>query len=154
MADISVDDFKILLLFYADDVVIFSETPQALQHEIDKLFEYCNKWKLKLNTSKSKVVVFKRGNRPINQHWQFGNVNLESTNKIPYLGLILSANGSYFQAQKQLAAQASKAIFVLLKRLNKFQNLKADFMLDMFDKYISPILNYACEVWGFTKLLK
>ena len=36
-ADVSILDFKLLLLFFADDSVIFNETPPGLQSEIDKL---------------------------------------------------------------------------------------------------------------------
>ena len=35
-----------MLLLYADDLVIFAETPDALQLQIDKLYNYCQKWSL------------------------------------------------------------------------------------------------------------
>ena len=38
---------------------------------------------------------------------------------------------------------------MLYRKLSKFSNLKPDFMLDLFDKFIAPILNYGCEFWGF-----
>ena len=148
-AGVTVDDVKILLLFYADDCVIFSETPAGLQTEIDKLYQYCEKWKLKLNTEKSQVVVFRKGNRGITETWHFGNKNLSTTNKFPYLGVLFTSNGSFHQAQVTLASQANKAVFMLYKKLSCFVNLKPDFMMDMFDKFIAPILNYGCEVWGF-----
>ena len=39
-------DFKLMWLLYADDLVIFAETPGALQLQTDKLYNYCQKWKL------------------------------------------------------------------------------------------------------------
>ena len=63
-AGVSVGFIKLLLLLYADDVVIFAESSEILQVEIDKLYEYCDKWKLRLNTEKSKTIVFRKGNRP------------------------------------------------------------------------------------------
>jgi hypothetical protein len=51
---------KLFLLLYADDTVIFAESQQELQ-QILKLFEhYCNIWKLKVNISKKKIVVFSK----------------------------------------------------------------------------------------------
>ena len=150
-AGVSIADIKILLLFYADDVVIFSETPSALQGEIDRLSIYCQKWKLKLNTVKSQIVVFKRGNNPVKHQWHFGEHELKATNIIPYLGILFSSNGSFYQAQKKLSEQAGKALFSLRKKLGRFRNLKPSFLLDIFDKFIVPILNYACEIWGFHK---
>ena len=40
---------------------------------------------------------------------------------------------------------------MLNKYLYKFTFLKPSIILDLFDKLISPILNYGSEVWGFSK---
>ena len=50
---ITVGYLKLFLLLYADDAVIFADTPDALQNSIKQLYFYCNKWKFKLNTNKS-----------------------------------------------------------------------------------------------------
>ena len=41
--------FKICLLLYADDSVLFSQTPDGLQIGFNILQEYCNTWKMKVN---------------------------------------------------------------------------------------------------------
>ena len=71
------------------------------------------------------------------------------TNRIPYLGMLFSSNGSFHQAQLTLVGQANKAVYMLYRKLSKCSNLKPDFMLDLFDKFIAQILNYGCDVWGF-----
>ena len=48
-----------------------------------------------------------------------------------------------------MAGQAQKAIFKLNKYLYKFTFVAPKHRLELFDKLISPILNYSCEVWGF-----
>ena len=147
---VTINDIRIILLFYADDCVVFSETPEGLQREIDLLYDYCNRWRLKVNTTKSKVIVFRKGNREVNYSWTFGGSPLLVCNKMAYLGNVFSANGSFNQTQITLAEQASKAMYSLFKRMNNnFYNVKPTFMLDIFDKCITPILNYGCEVWGF-----
>ena len=55
---VSIFDVKFLLLLYADDVVIISDTPEGLQSQINKLFVYCQRWKLSLNTKKSQIIGF------------------------------------------------------------------------------------------------
>ena len=55
--------FKIVLLLYADDIVIFAQSAIELQSALDRLFDYCNTWKLKVNIPKTKIMVFKRGGR-------------------------------------------------------------------------------------------
>jgi hypothetical protein len=116
------------------------------------LYEYCHKWKLRLNTSKSKILVFrKRKANNRNEKWTFGNVEIESVEHIPYLGLLFSSNGLFTKAQCKLADQAKKAVFLLNKRINSFPNMQVSMQMQLFDTFIGTILNYACEVWGFHK---
>ena len=49
------------MLLYADDIVVFANTQEQLQNSLDLLLEYCNKWKLTINVSKTKVTVFRKG---------------------------------------------------------------------------------------------
>ena len=150
-AGVTVNDMKIFLLLYADDAVIFSETPTGLQSGINELQKYCERWKLPLNTTKYRIVVFRKGNRPVSFQWKYDEDNLESVSKIKYLGLMISSNGSFNQTRITVAEQANKATFALYKRLNDFRNINPHEMMTLFDRYISPILNYGCEVWGFHK---
>ena len=53
------------------------------------------------------------------------------------------------QAQHTLSGQALKVIFKMNKYLHKFTSLSVAHRLDLFEKLISPVLNYASEVWGF-----
>ena len=80
----------------------------------------------------------------MNQTWKYGETNIPVTNKVKYLGLIFTSNAIAFQSQKNLSEQANKAVFSLQKKLSRFKNLKLSVMSDLFDKFISPILNYGC----------
>ena len=50
-------DNKINKPLYADDLVLLSETEQGLQKQINTLKEYCDKWKLRINTKKTKTLI-------------------------------------------------------------------------------------------------
>ena len=50
----------------------FSDSPNGLQNGITALHGYCTKWKLKLNTEKSKVMVFKKGRPNVSTEWYLG----------------------------------------------------------------------------------
>ena len=41
---------KLLLLLYANDITLFSETEEGLQNGINILNVYCNRWKLKVGS--------------------------------------------------------------------------------------------------------
>ena len=54
---------KLCILLYADDIVLFGNSATELQNSIHILEEYCQKWKLKVNVTKTKVVIFRKGGR-------------------------------------------------------------------------------------------
>ena len=54
---------KLFLLLYADDTVIFSETKEDMQHALLEFEEYCYNWKLQVNASKTKIVIFSKEDR-------------------------------------------------------------------------------------------
>jgi len=57
---ISLENLKLYMLLYADDAVIFSETEHGLQMALDTMSSYCTRWKLELNTAKTKIMVFRK----------------------------------------------------------------------------------------------
>ena len=61
--DVEVGSLKLLLFLYADDIVIFSETAEGLQEGLQILKDYFDKWKLIINTSQTKITVFRKGVR-------------------------------------------------------------------------------------------
>jgi len=46
---IDIDMLKMVLILYADDIVIFAKNASDLQHNLNILHDYCTKWKLTVN---------------------------------------------------------------------------------------------------------
>ena len=90
---------------------------------------------------------------PQNLEFKYGDSVIEIVNKFTYLGIVFTPGGSFSEAQATLSGQAQKAIFAMNRYLNKFVNLTPSHYLDLFDKLITPILNYGSEVWGFAKAM-
>ena len=57
---------KLFVILYADDTVLMAESSADLQNQLNSFQDYCSIWKLKVNTDKSKVMVFSRGKLPRN----------------------------------------------------------------------------------------
>ena len=49
---------ELLALYYADDTIILAESPADLQNFLNELFNYRQKWKLKVNEDKTKILHF------------------------------------------------------------------------------------------------
>ena len=61
LSGLDINMFKIFMLLYADDIVIFANSASELQESINILSNYCDKWKLVVNTKKTKVIIFRKG---------------------------------------------------------------------------------------------
>ena len=82
---LTIDDISIILLMYADVTAILRETPEGLQATLDTLCEYCNKWGLKMNTTQTKVMVFrKRGRLRQHEQWSYNDESLEIVDTFKY----------------------------------------------------------------------
>ena len=139
---------KILVLLYADDTIILANTAQGLQKSLNDLGEYCKKWNLTVNSSKTKITIF--GNRKAKSNtykFLYNNSNLEIVETFRYLGIVFNFNGKFTMCKKSLKAQAMKAMFSLLNKCRRLE-LPIDMQLELFDKTIVPILLYGCEIWG------
>jgi len=67
ISGIDIDSFKVFIILYAADIVLFGNTAKELQENLFILEEYCNRWKLVVNTNKTKIMIFRKGGRlPIN----------------------------------------------------------------------------------------
>ena len=138
---------KIYTLLYADDTILISESPKNLQLMLDSLHSYCEKWKLQVNTSKTKIVIFSRGLAKSLPTWTFGPHNLEVVSDYVYLGIVFNFNGKFTKAINKQVLQARRASYSVIAKSRKFQ-LPIDIQFHLFDTCIMPILLYGCEIWG------
>ena len=139
--------FKMFLLLYADDTVIFAESPEELQNSLHVFSDYCNQWKLTVNVSKTKVLIISRGRPNSNINFYFNNCKLEIVNEYKYLGIFISRSGTFNNAKKHIAEQANKALFSLLRKCRSL-DLPFELQIDLFDKMVKPVLLYCSEIWG------
>ncbi len=141
---------RLLLLLFADDIVLFSESIKGLQEGLDLLSSYCNKWELTVNVEKSKIVIFRKGGRVAKkERWLYHGNELEVVSTFKYLGIIFSSSGSFSECQKVLSEQDSKALFSLYRVFHANIHISVAIQYQLFQSLIQPILCYGCEVWGF-----
>ena len=58
---ININDLQLVFLLYADDIVVFAESAESLelQNSLNILEGYCDRWKLTVNSTKTKVIIFR-----------------------------------------------------------------------------------------------
>ena len=139
---------KLRLLLFADDLVLLSESPEALQSSINSLSKYCLKWSLQVNLTKTKVVCFSRQRTTMSHMFHLSGSPITIASEYKYLDVLLSANGSLKPAISILASQANKATFSLIKTSMHLGHPKPTTLLDTL---VRPITEYGCEVWASDK---
>ena len=145
---ITLYELQIFLLLFADDTMLFSETPEGLQLLLDKLCGYCRKWGITINADNTVTMTFKQGSRIDVHDFYYNDEVLKKVSKFTYLGVALSANGKFYQTQKSLSEQTTKALFSLNSLFEKV-HLDISEKLKLFDSMVLPILMYGVEAWGF-----
>ena len=142
---------KLLIILYADDTAIFAENERDLQKSLDVLQEYCDTWKVKVNSSKTKIMIFS-GKKYVNRtNFLFYGENLEVVTQFKYLGLVFNFNGKFNIGVKQLRDQARRAMMSLLNKSRQLK-LPISIQIELFHVLVRPILTYSSEVWGYANL--
>ena len=85
-----------------------------LQQALDALSDYCDKWSLRVNVDKNKVVVFSRGKIRKMPTVKYKGRSLKVVFEFQYLGVCFNYNSKFNVAQKSLYDKASRAMFGLL----------------------------------------
>ena len=128
---------KLLLLLYADDTVILAESSGELQLALNVFAEYCQSWKLKVNISKTKIVIFSKGvckNYPI---FHFNNDNIDVVKEYIYLGILFSCN---LDCQLKLFDQLVQPILLYSSEVWGFENITCLERLHLkFCKYVLKV---------------
>ena len=139
---------KIFCLLYADDTLVLAENEQDLQKALDSLHTYCNKWALKVNVDKTKVIIFAPGKVRKFIPFKFGETTIDVVEDYVYLGTAFNYNGTFHKARAKQARQARKASYSLITRIKQL-NLTVEVSIELFERLIIPILLYGSEIWGY-----
>ena len=141
---------SISCLLYADDLVIVSKSQKGLQNNLNLLRDYSQENSLYINESKTKVMVFNPNEKKLNRYsFQVDTTLIENVTRYKYLGLTLSASGSYTIAKQELKKVALKAFYSLRKNMGTSFRRHIPLTLQLFNTLIKPILTYGSEIWGF-----
>ena len=142
--------FKLYILLYADDTVLFAESEAELQSALNAMFLYCKSWDLEVNPAKTKITIFANRKNQQAPKFMYNGQELAVDDNFVYLGTMFSYNGRFLKNSRRLFDQARKAMFAVLNKSRKLL-LPVDIQLQLFDTMVAPILLYGSEVTGFEK---
>ena len=133
-------------LFYADDIILLSNTQSGLQNSLNTLNRFCSSWKLEVNEQKSKIVVFNSNGKSHFNSFTLGDKYIETVKSYCYLGINIKHTGNLNTSSKLLMEKGRKA-WLKIKRTTGLNN-PCNLLEKLFDALVNPIILYGCEVWG------
>jgi hypothetical protein len=138
---------KVPLLLYADDLAIFSHSPNGLQQQLSVLQKFCHDFQLTVNSEKTKILVFEKGKSDC-QDFLYNGSPIGRVDSFKYLGIEFHGTKGFLPATDQLRSAATKSLFALLQRCGELHISDPKTKCDLFDSLVAPILQYSCEVWA------
>ena len=76
----------IILLLYADDIVLLARCPSDLDKQLKLLKDFCSTMGMTVNTDKTKVMIIK-SKKDTYANFMYDNSNLEEVSSYKYLGI-------------------------------------------------------------------
>lgn len=138
----------ILILFFADDIVILARSQAIVMKTLRLLEIYCEKNSLKVNTKKTKIINFKQSGRPKSCNFYYNGNVLETVNEYPYLGVIISSSSLGLRAAKSAIAKTKIAMSSIISLCNSAKIDSWPARLKLYDSTVTATLLYAAPFWA------
>ena len=161
------------LLLYADDLALLAEDAGSLQSMLDALLRFCEANHLRVNVSKTEVVVFgantwqppadqppwapeqpwasrqsRARGQPLPSVWSYANAPVPRSDSFKYLGIILHSTNGLSVASDHLRTAGLHAIWGMHGRCKSYGIVDFSMRARLFRTLAEPVLTYGSEVWA------
>ena len=114
-----------------------------MQVLLNTLHTRCQKWRMLINTDKSKVVHFRHGRRKKSEfRFKIGNNELETVGTYKYLGVIFYEKGTFSSNGDNLAKAGGRALGAIISKIHKLKEFGIKTYEKLFNACVVPILDY------------
>ena len=115
---LSGDFVQLVILLFADDMILLSETVIGLQTQLNSLFSAASRLQLKVNMNKSIFVVFRKGGYlGARERWFYDDCMMRVMNSYKYIGIcFFFARLSFDHALRDLVSRAKRALLYIMSK--------------------------------------
>ena len=136
-------------LFFADDIILVSDTIQGLQQKLNILRKQSIRLGISVNLDKTKIMVFRKGGFLSKyEKWFYGEHPVEIVNSYTYLGFVFTTKMSITTSLSFFITKAKHALNMLFRSLNSVECRDLNVFFKLFDSKIAPILSFSSDLWG------
>ena len=144
------------LIGYADDHTLVADirTPQqrnlaaqSLNRDMERIHEWCHRWGMKLNPSKTQTLLISRSRTklPLHPSLSVGNTLLAESEFLTILGVTFDSHLTFQQHLRSVSANAARKLGIVRKASYIYGNESTN--LTCFRSFVLPLLEYCSPVW-------
>ncbi|BES90660.1 Reverse transcriptase (RNA-dependent DNA polymerase) [Nesidiocoris tenuis] len=145
---------EINALFYADDLVLFSDSSITMNKLLSALKDYCDENALQVNSAKTKVLVCQRGGPRPKYSFFYDGAAVEVVNRFNYLGVSFATSGKFNQNADEAVRRGEQACHAILRVVNQGRAGSLETWKKLFGGLIASTTLYGSEVFGLNHLEK
>ena len=143
------NELKVPILLYADDIILLATSANELKNMLKTVYNWCSKWRLKVNSTKTKIMHFRNKKKPLTEHvFKYGEETLEVVHVYKYLGAIFDEHLTFEECAKTLAKAASRKLGHMFVLNRKLEGIGYKTYTRLYESRIDPVAFYASSIWG------
>ena len=144
---VKIGNKSVSILLYADDIVLISESEESLQKMLDSVHNWCQKWQLNINCSKTQIVHFrKKSESESKSKFKIGKSEIERTNTYRYLGVELNYSLDFTQTVDTLANASSRSLGSLVHKHYSVNGFQPKVYKEVYEATVRKIMDYGAGV--------
>ena len=144
------EGLDVSILLYADDLALLSDNMGNLQQMMDIVKNWCFKWRMSINTSKTKIVHYRK--KSVDRSTfvlKMGNTVVNYCSEYKYLGCVLNEFLDYNVTSDILAKAASRALGSIVSKYKQHKGLDYDSYTKLYHTCVCTVMDYGSAVWGY-----
>ncbi|BES99548.1 Reverse transcriptase (RNA-dependent DNA polymerase) [Nesidiocoris tenuis] len=146
-------DTELTIAHFADDVAILSKqancrlAAEELQRMTARIDDWCKKWRVRVNPTKSNVVRFTYLRKVTDETIQLQGTAVPVSTSVRYLGLHLDQRLTWNEHVSQVISKMRNRIRAL-KHLLSSESMSIHIKRLMYLTLIRPIWQFGCAIWS------
>lgn len=146
------------LFTYADDTAIAASSRNinlavtSLQLSINKISDWLDKWKIKINAQKCKPILFTRRRKTTNLKIEVNDISLNWNETVKYLGIRFDSKLTWSCHVQQTLDKLEAKFGILSPFLNRRSKMNFTNKILLYKQVIRPTALYGSVVWGTVAL--
>ena len=144
------EDLLVNILMYADDIVLLAENEHDLQDLLIIVENWCRRWRLDVNISKTKILHVRKPTKPQSKFvFIFNKRPVLYCKHYTYLGITINEHLDLKFTSKVQSDSASRALSVIVTKMIKNGGFPYNIYSLLYDTCVTSISDYGAEIFGF-----